>query len=123
MATCAAIIGAKLPMNAGEDTYNILPALLGDRLDKPIREAIVHHSVWGVFAIRQGLWKLTLGTRGSGGWVEPEDEFPKQDVPGQLYNIERDPREEENLWDERPDIVQRLTKLLEKYRQQGYSRP
>ena len=121
MATCAAVVGTELPANAGQDSYNVLPALLCERLDKPVRDAIVHHSVWGGFAIRQGPWKLILGTQGSGGWVEPEDEFPKQDVPGQLYNIERDPREEENLWDKRPDLVQRLTRLLEKYRQHGYS--
>jgi arylsulfatase A len=83
----------------------------------------VHHSVWGTFAIRQGSWKLILGTRGSGGWVEPEDDFPEQDAPGQLFNIVTDPREENNLWDERPYVVQRLTKLLENLKEQGYSTP
>jgi len=53
MATLATIIGAKLPPNAGEDSYNILPALRGDNLNHPIREATVHHSGNGHFAIRQ----------------------------------------------------------------------
>jgi arylsulfatase A-like enzyme len=30
MATVAAILGAQLPANAGEDSHNILPALLGE---------------------------------------------------------------------------------------------
>lgn len=123
MATCADIVGAELPANAGQDSYNILPALLGQKRKRPIRQAIVHHSVWGTFAIRQGPWKLILGTEGSGGWVEPEDEYPEQGVPGQLYNIQKDPYETDNLWDEHLEIVERLTKLLAKYKRQGYSRP
>jgi len=122
MATCGAITGAKLPPGSAEDSYNILPALLGEKIDKPIRPDIIHHSVWGVFSIRQGKWKLILDTQGSGGWVEPGDEYPVPGSPGQLYDIEKDPYETCNLWRHRPDVVERLTKLLEKYKRQGYSR-
>jgi len=119
MATCAAILGDKLPPNAGEDSYNILPALLGEKLDRPIREATVHHSGAGVFAIRQGKWKLILGSKG-GGYHEGG---PKEGAPGQLYDLESDPAEKNDLWDKHPDVVERLSKLLEKYKKQGYSRP
>jgi hypothetical protein len=57
MGTVAEVVGYRLPGNAGEDTYSLLPALLGKK-GKPIREAVVHHSNSGVFAIRQGDWKL-----------------------------------------------------------------
>jgi arylsulfatase A-like enzyme len=123
LATCAAIVGAELPNSAGEDSYNILPALLGQKRAGPIREAVVHHSGSGVFAIRQGKWKLVLGL-GSGGFSKPKSVKPKPDGPkGQLYNIQEDLAESRNLWNEHPEIVERLTKLLEKYKQQGYSRP
>ena len=70
MATCAEILGAKLPDNAGEDSVSILPALLGT--DKaPLHEAVVHHSINGSFAIRQGKWKLEL-CADSGGWSDPK---------------------------------------------------
>ncbi|MHC4460256.1 MAG: sulfatase family protein [Planctomycetota bacterium] len=122
LATCAAIVGAKLPNNAGEDSDNILPALLSKKMDKPIREAVVHHSVSGMFAIRQGKWKLILG-RGSGGFSKPKNYKPKPGEPkGQLYNLEDDLAETNNLWAQNPEIVQRLTDLLEKYKKQGYSR-
>jgi arylsulfatase A-like enzyme len=123
MATCAAIVGTNLPDNAGEDSYNILPALLGEKLEKPIRPDVIHHSVWGVFSIRQGKWKLILDTQGSGGWVEPSDKNPVPGTPGQLYDMEKDPYEKNNLWDKRPEVVERLTRLLEKYKKQGHSRP
>jgi len=122
LATCAAIVGAKLPNNAGEDSYNILPALLCKKMDKPIREAVVHHSGSGMFAIRQGKWKLILG-RGSGGFSKPKNYKPKPGEPeGQLYNLEDDHAEANNLWAQHPEIVQRLTDLLEKYKKQGHSR-
>ena len=128
LATCAAITGAELPEDAGPDSYNILPALLGDpsvdlKAGKPIREALVHHSVFGVFAIRQGHWKLILGTKTSGGWVKPRGRAPKPDAPGQLYNLARDPGEKNDLWDKHPRIVARLTKLLAKYQAADRSAP
>jgi len=123
MATCAAILGAKLPENAGQDSYNILPALLGEKLDKPIREAIVSHSVYGVFAVRQGPWKLILENQDSGGWVRPSGSRPKPGSPGQLYNLNEDPAEQNNLFDKHPAIVKRLTAMLERYEKQGRSTP
>ena len=119
MATCAAVVGTRLPNDAGEDSYNMLPALLGDEFDAPIREATVHHSGAGVFAIRRGEWKLILGAK-HGGY---HDGGPEPDVPGQLYNLADDPYETNDLWDKRPEIVENLTRLLEKYKRQGHSRP
>ncbi len=122
LATAAEIIGAKLAQNAGEDSYSLLPALLGKR-GKPIREAVVHHSNQGMFAIRQREWKLILGG-GSGGFSEPRRVEPKPGEPeGQLYNLARDPAEFENVYQKNPDIVKRLAALLEKYQRDGHSRP
>ena len=123
MATCAAIIGAKLPDNAAEDSFNILPALLGKKLNKPIREALVHHSGKGMFSIRQGRWKLVLG-RGSGGFSIPQHIEPQPHEPqGQLYDLVNDPAETCNVWAQHPQTVERLTKLLDKYKKTGRSRP
>ncbi len=122
MATCAAITGQRLARDAGEDSYNLLPALLGTA-KAPIREAIVHHSNDGLFAIRQGNWKLILGL-GSGGFSPPQNAEPAPGGPaGQLYDLAADPAENYNLYQRRPEVVERLTALLERYKQQGYSRP
>ena len=119
MATCAAIVGAELPPDAGEDSYNILPALTGEPHEKPVRPAIVHHSIDGMFAIRDGKWKLVLG-RGSGGW---DGKGSPSDPEGQLYDMEKDFAETDNLYTKQPDVVQRLAALLEKYKADGRSRP
>jgi arylsulfatase A-like enzyme len=122
LATCADIVGSKLPADAAEDSESILPILLGRELDEPLHEAIVHHSGQGMFAIRQGKWKL-IGGRGSGGFSAPARIKPKPGEPeGQLYDLETDLAETTNLWSERPDVVRRLTRLLERFQQQGHSR-
>jgi arylsulfatase A len=40
-----------------------------------------------------------------------------------LYNLREDPKETRNLWKERPAEVQRLSALLDRYRQGSGSRP
>jgi arylsulfatase A len=121
LATAAAVVDAKLPDNAGEDSYNLLPAYLGKK-GKPIREAVVHHSADGVFAIRQREWKLIEG-RGSGGFSEPKKYEPKPGEPkGELYNLAKDPQEDNNVYLSEPGRVAALTALLDKYRREGRSR-
>lgn len=123
LATMAAIVGAELPPGAGPDSYNVLPAMLGQPYEEPIREATVHHSADGMFAIRQGPWKLIQG-RGSGGFTEPQRREVGSDAPaGQLYNLAEDLDESENLYAERPKVVKGLSALLEEYKRQGRSRP
>jgi len=122
MATAAAIVGYDLPEDAGEDSYNLLPALLGQSTLKPIREATVHHSLDGMFAIRQDSWKLVMGL-GSGGFTSPKRMEAAPGGPaGQLYDLASDPKETRNLWAEHPEVVERLTALLDKYRRAGRSR-
>jgi arylsulfatase A-like enzyme len=123
MATCADLLGEKLPDNAAEDSVSILPALCGG--DKaPLREAVVHHSINGRFAIRQGQWKLEF-CPGSGGWGQPSD--AKAAAEGltsvQLYDMTRDVGEQRNVCQEHPETVKRLTRLLEQHLATGRSTP
>ncbi len=121
MATCADVLDVKLPDVAGVDSVSFLPLLLA-KSDAPPREAIVHHSANGSFAIRRGPWKLEL-CPGSGGWSEPK---PGQDDTSrmplvQLYNLDDDIAETRNVQAEHPEIVSELTHLLESYVANGRS--
>jgi arylsulfatase A-like enzyme len=123
IATCAELIGVTLPDDAGEDSVSILPALLGQ--DKaPLHEAVVHHSINGSFAIRQGKWKLEL-CASSGGWSDPKpgSADAKQLPSVQLYDLQSDLAESQNVQAKYPDEVQRLTKLLERFIDEGRSTP
>ena len=122
IATSAEVTGVKLPENAGEDSVSLLPVLLGKQV-APLHEAIVHHSIDGSFAIRQGQWKLEL-CAGSGGWSSPKPGKEEHGLPPtQLYDLASDIAEQHNLVAEKPEIVERLTKLLEKYVADGRSTP
>jgi arylsulfatase A-like enzyme len=123
MATCADLLGVKLPDNAGEDSVSILPALQG-KARQPLREAVVHHSIQGKFSIRQGPWKLEL-CAGSGGWGKPKDaQATNEGLPAvQLYNLADDIGERQNLASTRPEVVRQLTALLERYVAEGRSTP
>jgi arylsulfatase A len=121
MGTLASLLDIDLPPDAGEDSFNLLPALLKTK-HGPIRKTIVDHSIDGMFTIREGDWKLELGL-GSGGFSAPRTVDPVADgVKGQLYNLANDPHELYNLYAVRPDIVARLTRLLDTYKDQGHTR-
>ncbi len=123
MATCSEIVGAKLPDDVGEDSVSILPALQG-KVTAPLRDSVVHHSINGSFAIRQGKWKLEL-CAGSGGWSDPTpgSKEAKALPDTQLYDMESDIAETKNLQAEHPELVANLTKLLEETIANGRSTP
>ncbi len=125
MATCADLVGYTLSADEGEDSYSLLPLFKNENADKPFREATVHHSINGSFAIRQGDWKLIM-CPGSGGWSFPKpdnaeamDSLPKY----QLYNLEADPGEMDNQYESNPEKVAELRSILVKYISQGRSTP
>ncbi len=121
-ATLAGILNSSLPDAAGEDSYNLWPAFIG-KLDDPIRETVIHHSLNGYYSIRKGNWKFTPHL-GSGGFSEPQLIVPNQgEPPGTLYDMENDVQEKNNLYDQYPEIVEELNLLLESHKEQGYSRP
>jgi len=132
MATCAAIVGTNLPNDAAEDSYNMLPVLLGTQGDEPVRRYLLQQTISLAMSIRDGNWKY-LDHRGSGGnnydrggpWGMREyalrDTDP--DAPGQLYNLETDSGETNNLFSKHPDIVKALKAQLEIFRESGRSAP
>ena len=133
LAACAALLGVKLPPDAGEDSYNILPALLGQKPERPIREATVLHGGNGNFAIRQGDWVLIDAPSGDGiggkhsvgepDWYRQQRGYTTHHFAGELYNLRDDLAERSNLYGENAEVVQRLKALLEKYKAEGRSTP
>jgi arylsulfatase A len=129
MATCASLTGVKLPDNAAEDSYNILPVLLGKDGGKPVRDYTLHQTISLALAIRQGPWKY-LDHKGSGGNSYEKGELrpfaltdTEPTAPGQLYNLEKDPGETTNLYFKEPAMAQKLKALLEASKASGRSAP
>ena len=95
MQTFASLAGTAPPDPI--DSISLVPTLLGDSA----RQATHDHLYWefqGAQAVRQGRWKAVRDSIGGG---TPE-----------LYNLEADPDESENIADEHPSVVQQMTTLM-----------
>ena len=134
------LVRSELLGAAAKDGRSLLPALDGDLTFE--RGPIVHHSVGGRFAIRDGDGKYIDGP-GSGstgfaiGLKDPEvvvrgakdgvdepfsyqphpPEATESALPAQLYHLGRDPREQRNLLPEEPAIASRLRSRLARLRE------
>lgn len=105
-ATASEITGEKAT-DMAEDSVSFLPALSGQPIAST-RKGVIHHSVSGHFAYRQGKWKLILA-KASGGWSSPTERQAAKDSPeAQLYDMEKDPSEKNNLYLTQPGIAQQL---------------
>lgn len=119
--TIAAVINKRVPADkpVAEDSFNVLPALLGAPLKKPIRSSMILHSPNGNFAIRQGKWKYIEGK------ASPtlKKRIPRRDeLVAQLYNLQDDPGEKNNLLEKHPEVAKQLAELLKKQRRSRRSR-
>jgi len=124
LATIADIIGAELTEDTAEDSYSLKPLFSENSLQKyQSGRAVIHHSVSGHFAIRQGKWKLIM-FRGSGGSLAPRFIEPRAgEAPYELYNLAIDPGETTNLYFDHPDIVEGLQSEISKIIKTGRSTP
>ena len=114
--------------DAAEDSVSILPVLLGQELQGPVREATVHHSARGKFAIRRGDWVFIdapsgddNGVHGEPEWLKDERGYTPHSHPGELFNLREDPAQRHNRYGEKPELVLELKSLLKKYQQEGRS--
>ena len=70
---------------------------------------------------RSGDWKLITG-KGAGGFSQRGQPTRNTGPAGQLYNLAEDIGEQNNLYDKHPEIVQRLTTMLENVKNTGRTR-
>lgn len=117
VASCAALTGQKLGDDAAPDSFNVLPAMLGE--SKTGRDHIIEQG--GPLAFRKGQWKL-VPPRPAGAAGKKVAE--RQGGPTvELYNLAEDIGETKNLAERNPEKVQELTAQLGKLRSAGRSRP
>ena len=114
-ATLAEIVGVESGRNAAEDSVSLLPILRGE---SATRVPLVHHSQRGMFALRDGKWKLVAGD-GSGGRQRPLGRPFRR--PFQLFDLSLDPTETLDVAADYPDVVQRLESTLQIFRSGGRS--
>ena len=121
-ATFAALTGADLPADAALDSFNALPALLGQPHAQPARDTFISHGAGtnGPFGIRQGPWKLVQNAGGGIGFTSAAKQRPARTPL--LFNLADDPGEANDLAGKNPAKVAELTQLLRNQQEQGRTR-
>lgn len=102
MPTFAAILDCKPEADPQWDGINILPLISGEK-DKSEKRIFYWNLTHDRFALRKEGWKLIFRER---------EEEPKIE----LYNIDKDPLEKNNLASKHPEIVKELREEIEKQR-------
>jgi arylsulfatase A-like enzyme len=121
LATFAALTGVKLPADAGPDSFNVLPALLGEKTSKPPRDHLVlQNNGPAPLALRQGDWMLIQ----KGGGLRRQNQRPTEATTNfELYNLTNDRTEADDLAPQQPGRVKEMSARLEQLRDQERSRP
>jgi arylsulfatase A len=112
--TAASVIGKEISSSVPLDGVSFFKVLTGQQPEAiSVRSSLVVPSGNGTMTVRQGPWKLIQGL-GSGGFSKPVRVKPSAGDPaGQLYHLENDLSETQNLYHQRPDIVSSLEEQLE----------
>ncbi len=101
LATLASMTGRTLPEGSAPDSFNVLPALLGD--SRIGRSHSVHHS--GRLALREGSWKFIPA--GTGPAVQANTVTQTGNAPvDQLYDLAHDLGETRNVAAQHPEARQ-----------------
>jgi arylsulfatase A-like enzyme len=123
LASLAALTNQSLAPETAPDSFNVLPALLGE--SKTGREVLIEQG--GPLAVRQGAWKLVVAQKAPPRKIalEDNDRQPLDTGAGgglQLFNLADDLAETKNLADQQPDKTKELQEILRKARETGRTR-
>lgn len=124
LASVASIVDAKIPDDAADDSYDMSKVWTA-KAESP-RQSIVHNTMSGRFAIRDGDWVLIAGKTGAHSkvpaWFDKDRGYLEDGLPGELYNLKLDVAQQHNLYSEQPEKVKELTALMDQIQAQGQVR-
>jgi arylsulfatase A len=106
-ATCAELLSETITNNTAEDSTSLLPLMLNKPKDYA-QFQFVYQDWKQAFALRYNKWKLILS-----------HDLEKRAI----YDLDTDPSERQNLYQDNPDIVRHLSSELSHIIRQGRSTP
>lgn len=121
-ATLCAAVGIAVPKDALPDSYNLLPALLGEK-NAPKRENLVLLSGSGHLAIRCQQYKYMPNLAYADGWKAAAQKAPNAPAKPALFDLTKDPGETNNLYPTETATAKRLAEELAKAEKATRTRP
>ncbi len=117
-ATLAAVVGAEVPENSGEDSLCQLALWKGS--GPGVRTSLVHNTNANGYAVRKGDWVLidfkTGGVSAVPAWFDEQNGYAANAEAGELYNLKEDLSQKKNLYGSMPDKVRELQEELARIR-------
>ncbi|MFO1483749.1 MAG: arylsulfatase [Verrucomicrobiaceae bacterium] len=112
-ASFASLTGVALPENACRDSFNVLPALLGESSAKGRDHLLQQDNNGTNYGLRVGKWKLVrMKAKGKSQAVVTKKDTPLPTSLHALYHLPDDPGEEHDVSAKNPEKTQELiTKL------------
>ncbi|MEI6891447.1 MAG: arylsulfatase [Pontiella sp.] len=135
LATFAAVAGRELSAEERQDSINMLPALTGNPEEALRIEMIVTPNKPSHMALRKGKW-MYIPAKGDGGFggnvaATMFVNTPNSDIkngkikksapPAQLYDLETDVNQTQNLFNQYPEVVQKMAAELKALRPEAQS--
>ena len=113
--------GIELPENAAPDSHDFSAAIGGQKYDIPIRNATIHNTYESIWGIRKGDWVYINDSTGGHNKNLPQyfrelTGYKEFNTEGLLFNMLEDPEQRINLYDQHPEVVQKLASILENER-------
>jgi arylsulfatase A len=109
LASFAEMTGRELASHEGVDSHSIWPLIAKGKKTLSNHPHLVSHSYWGQYSIRDGDWKLIMPLKKNGVFV--------------LYDLKNDIKETENIAQNHPERVKKMTAILKGYVEDGRSTP
>jgi len=110
--TFARLAGTEAPTDRLIDGKDISPLMLGAPGAKSPTEAFFYYSGYALQAVRSGKWKLHLARN-----VAATKAKAAHERPAELYDLDADIGEKNNVAAANPDVVQRLEDLAQRCRE------
>ncbi|CAL1516831.1 arylsulfatase [Chitinophaga sp. MM2321] len=115
-ASFAALTGQPLNEQEAPDSYNMLPALLGQSLVG--RQTMLEESF--TLALRNNNWKfIAPQTKGTPAWLKDKDVETGLTTTDQLFELESDKGEVKNVIDKYPEVAEKMKKMLKDIEMRG----
>jgi arylsulfatase A len=111
LATFADLEGNHLKQGEGDDSYSMLPYFFNSKAPQVRKSLVVSAGGSGALVVRRGYWAY-IQAAPNPHWEKTYWPLAKRIKQEQLYNLSDDMSEEANLYDEKPQVAEKLKRII-----------